>query len=250
MSLFMAVLRLCDGKACVARLWGRSGTELRLKRHNRNVAPYQVVFGEQGLPGEAEEIGRVGPKRRIRADALRNEDAVLEAAKAVFTTLGVDAPVRDIAAKAGVGMGTLYRRFPKRSDLVAAVFCREVDACAAEASSLADSYSPGEALERWLRRYAGFLATKKGLAAALHSGDPAFDALPGYFRTKFEPALASLIDAAAAAGEMRGDIKPYDLLRAVGNLSRASDDGTAYAQRMLDLLVDGLRFKATVRPCD
>ena len=188
------------------------------------------------------------PARRVRADAQRNEDAVLEAAKALFTTMGVDAPVRDIAARAGVGMGTLYRRFPKRSDLVTGVFRREVDACAVEASMLAAEHPAGEALARWLARYVDFLTTKKGLAAALHSGDSAFDALPGYFRTRFEPALATLLSAATASGEVRGDVEPYDLLRAIGNLSTAiGDDGAGHVHRMLALLIDGLRCKATAR---
>lgn len=182
------------------------------------------------------------PKRRVRADARRNEDAVLEAAKAVFTESGVDATVREIAARAGVGMGTLYRRFPTRSDLIAAVFRREVDACAAEATTLAADHPPGEALARWLKRYSVFLGTKKGLATALHSADPAFGALPAYFRARFEPALGSLLAAAAAANEGRDDIEPYDLLRAIGNLSVASgDEGAAHTARMLDLLIDGLR---------
>ena len=186
------------------------------------------------------------PKRHIRADAQRNEDAVLEAAKMVFATSGVDAPVREIAAKAGVGLGTLYRRFPNRADLIAAVFRREVDACTAEAGALAAEHPPGEALSCWLKRYADFIATKKGLAAALHSGDPAFETLPAYFRANFEPALASLLDAAAVAGDVRPGLAPYDLLRAIGNLSVASgDDGADHAGRMVDLLLDGLRFGAT-----
>lgn len=184
------------------------------------------------------------PDRRIRADARRNEDVLLAVAKEVFATAGVDAPVRDIATKAGVGVGTLYRRFPKRSDLVAGVFRQEVDACAAEAVTLATEHPPAEALSRWLRRYTGFLAAKKGLAAALHSGDPAYDALPGYFRANFEPALASLLASAAATGEVRSDIAPYDLLRAIGNLSITSDaEGAAHTARMVELLIDGLRLR-------
>ncbi|QAY79783.1 TetR/AcrR family transcriptional regulator [Sphingosinicella sp. BN140058] len=168
----------------------------------------------------------------------------MEAAKAVFTESGVDATVREIATRAGVGMGTLYRRFPKRADLIAAVFRREVDACAAEAPRLAAALPPGEALARWLQRYATFLGTKKGLAAALHSGDAAFEALPAYFRASFEPALAALLDAAAVVGEARGDVQAYDLLRAIGNLSVASgEDGPAHVARMLDLLMDGLRHR-------
>jgi len=185
------------------------------------------------------------PLRRVRADALRNEEAVLDAAREVFSTEGVDAPVRTIAARAGVGVGTLYRRFPARSDLVAAVFRHEVDACAAAASALLADCSPDEALEHWLVRYTDFLTTKKGLAAALHSGDPAFDALPDYFRSRFEPALDRLLQAAAANGGMRGDVAPYDLLRAIGNLSVASgDDGEAHVRRILKLLMDGLRHGA------
>ncbi len=200
-----------------------------------------------------------GTKKRIRADAARNEDAVLEAAKTVFATAGVDAPVREIAKTAGVGVGTLYRRFPKRSDLVVAVFKREVDACAADARTLAEDCPPGEALSRWLRRYCRFIVTKKGLASALHSGDPAFDALPDYFRSNFEPALQNLLSAAAKAGEARSDIDAYDLLRAIGNLAsagstsggkaggNAGDDpehheGMQHTYRMLDLMIDGLRY--------
>lgn len=197
---------------------------------------------------EAAQAAGSRPTRRIRVDAQRNEDAVLQAAKEVFTTFGVDAPVREIAARAGVGMGTLYRRFPTRSNLVAGVFRREVDACTAEASALAARLPPDEALVRWLERYADFLTTKKGLAAALHSGDPAFDALPSYFRARFEPALAALLGAAAAAGAVRGDVEPYDLLRAIGNLSSATGgDGPAHARRMLGLLIDGLRHGASRR---
>jgi AcrR family transcriptional regulator len=181
----------------------------------------------------------------VRADAQRNLDALLEAAKAVFGESGVDAPVREIAARAGVGVATFYRHFPQRSDLVAAVFRREVDACAAAAPVLSRDHEAGEALARWLRRYMSFIATKRGLAAALHSGDAAFDALPSYFRQHLEPALQSLLDAAVTAGEIRDDVEPYDLLRAVANLcTAAGEDGALHSRRMVDLLIDGLRYGA------
>ncbi|MCA2371370.1 TetR/AcrR family transcriptional regulator [Agrobacterium genomosp. 3 str. CIP 111-78] len=198
--------------------------------------------GEAALsaPGDAEV-----PAPRMRADARRNEEAVLEAAKIVFARSGVDAPIREIATQAGVGLGTLYRRFPTRADLVAAVFRREVDACADAAALLAAEQGPADALAAWLKRYTHFLATKQGLAAALHSGDPAFATLPDYFRSRFEPALSMLLNAAAAAGEVRADIAPYDLLRAIGNLAVASgEDGPAHTERMLMLLLDGLRYGA------
>ncbi len=183
--------------------------------------------------------------RRLRADAQRNIDALLEAAKAVFGTSGVDAPAKEIADLAGVGVGTLYRHFPQRSDLVKAVFQREVDACADAAPALAAAHAPGEALARWLRRYTEFVATKRGLAAALHSGDPAFEALPGYFMGRLAPALGTLLDAAAASGEIRAGFSPADLLYAVANLSLpVADEGAVYSQRMVALLFDGLRYGA------
>lgn len=183
------------------------------------------------------------PAPRLRADARRNEEAILEAAKIVFARSGVDAPIREIATQAGVGLGTLYRRFPTRADLVSAVFRREVDACADAAKPLAAEGGPVEALAAWLMLYTRFLATKQGLAAALHSGDPAFATLPEYFRSRFEPALSMLLNAAADAKEVRPDVEPYDLLRAIGNLAVATgDDGAAHTERMVMLLLNGLRY--------
>jgi AcrR family transcriptional regulator len=144
-----------------------------------------------------------------------------------------------------VGVGTLYRHFPQRSDLVKAVFQAEVDACADEAPALADAYEPGDALGRWLDRYTEFLATKRGLAKALHSGDPAYDALPDYFMQRLGPALASLLDDAAAAGEIRADVDAEDLLYAVSKLCLPLGDGGAESsRRMVALLIDGLRHGA------
>ncbi len=184
--------------------------------------------------------------KRVRVDAQRNTDALLEAALAVFATSGVDAPVREIAEKAGVGVGTLYRHFPQRSDLIVAVFQHEVDACADAASVIAEEQEPGEALGRWMQRYAAFIATKRGLATALHSGNPAFETLPAYFLKRLLPAIQTLLEAAVAAGEVRADVEPGDLLRAVGNLCMQShDEGPDHARRMVALLVDGLRYGAS-----
>jgi AcrR family transcriptional regulator len=192
---------------------------------------------------------RKGPERPsavasgpLRADARRNEEALLLAARDVFARAGVDAPIRLIAAEAGVGLATLYRRFPTRADLVAAVFRREIDTCADAAASLALERTPADALKAWLRLYTDFLATKQGLAAALHSGDPAFAALPDHFRARFEPALGSLLGEAARAGTIRPDISAQDLLRGIGNLAVASGDGArAHIDRMVGLILDGLR---------
>ncbi|RXH57613.1 TetR/AcrR family transcriptional regulator [Granulicella sibirica] len=184
--------------------------------------------------------------RLMRADARRKMDSLVQAATEVFATSGVDAPVREIADKAGVGLGTMYRHFPRRSDLIAAVMQTQVDACADAASTLAKKYEPGDALARWLYRLMDFFGTKRGLAAALHSGDPAYSTLPGYFLRRINAALAELIDAAVAAKVVRPGVNPEDLLWAVAALCHGRDGKEpAYARKMVDLLVDGLRFGAS-----
>ena len=183
--------------------------------------------------------------RRRRADAQRNTGSLLESAKAVFATSGVDAPAKEIADLAGVGVGTLYRHFPRRSDLVVAVLQREIDACADAGPALSAAHEPATALAQWLHRYTDFVATKRGLATALHSGDPAFDALPGYFWERLGPVLDGLLDAATATGEIRADISARDLLTAVALLCHPAPDAElAYSQRMVALLIDGLRCDA------
>lgn len=190
-----------------------------------------------------------------RVDAQRNIDALLLAAKEEFAAHGVAVGVRAIAARAGVGTATLYRHFPQRSDLIAAVMRREIDECAASAPRLAAAHPPEEALTLWVRRYTAFIATKRGLAAALHSGDPAFNALPAYFNTHLGPAMQLLLRNAEAAGVVRPDVAPLDLLGAVANLCLAPPDehGDSRAHQMVDLLLDGLRFGAlgaSARPGD
>jgi AcrR family transcriptional regulator len=198
-------------------------------------------------PGEAREADG-GHERPVRADARRNLDSLLKAALDVFATSGVDAPVREIADKAGVGVGTLYRHFPQRSDLIKAVVRNEMDACADAAVTLAAEHEPGEALSRWMLRFTDFIMAKRGLAAALHSGDPAYHALPVYFEQRMIPALQGLLDRAVAAGAARGDIEASELLRAGAQLSNLGQgDDPATTRRMLALLVDGLRYGAGVK---
>ena len=182
--------------------------------------------------------------RAKRADAQRKMGSLLRAAMEVFRKSGVDAPVREIADRAGVGLGTVYRHFPQRSDLIVAVFQTQVDTCARAASALAGKYEPAEALARWLQRYVDFLTTKRGLATALHSGDPAYAALPAYFDEHLHPALQGLLNTAVAVNALRGDIEAEELLRAVASLCRSRrDEEPAYARKMVDLLVDGLRYQ-------
>jgi AcrR family transcriptional regulator len=187
-----------------------------------------------------------GKPRPMRVDAQRKMASLLQAAMEVFAESGVDAPVREIAERAGVGLGTVYRHFPHRSHLIVAVFQSRVDACADAASVLASKYEPGEALARWMQRFVDFIATKRGLAAALHSGDPAYSALPGYFNKRLLPALKTLLDTAVAAGVVRPGIEAEDLLRAVATLCHGPHGNEpVYARRMVALLVDGLRYGAS-----
>jgi AcrR family transcriptional regulator len=182
-----------------------------------------------------------GPRRR-RADAQRNVDALLKAARAVFDTSGVDAPAKEITDLAGVGVGTLYRHFPQRSDLVKAVVETGIDAVAEAAPVLSAAFEPAEALTRWIDRFTELLGTKRGLASALHSGDPAFAGLPGYFLQRLGPTLSALLDAAAADGAIRGDIGAEDLLYAIAQLSQpVPGRGPEHARRIVGVLVDGLR---------
>jgi AcrR family transcriptional regulator len=182
------------------------------------------------------------PARKKRADAQRNEQALLAAAAAVFVTSGVEAPVRDIAAAAGVGMGTIYRHFPTRADLVVAVYRHQVEACAeAGPVLLANGGSPHAALGQWVNLFVDFLATKHGLAAVLQSDSVGFDVLHAYFLERLVPVCAQLLDAAAEAGEISADIDAYELMRGVGSLCVGADNDPRYdARRMVELLIAGL----------
>ncbi|NEW45411.1 TetR/AcrR family transcriptional regulator [Nocardia cyriacigeorgica] len=180
---------------------------------------------------------------RKRADARRNEQTLLGAAAAAFVASGVDVPVRDIAARAGVGVGTIYRHFPTRADLIVAVYRHQVEACAeAGPALLASSDSPHAALGRWINLFVDFLITKHGLAEALQSDDSAFDTLHAYFLDRLVPVCAQLLDAAAEADEIISGTDAYELMRGVGNLCIGADNNPRYnARRMVGLVIAGLR---------
>ena len=181
--------------------------------------------------------------RLVRADAQRNLESLLQAALTVFEESGTDAPVRTIAERAGVGVGTLYRHFPERSELIKAVVRQEVDACAEAASVITSENEPGEALALWLQRLVDLIKTKRGLAAALHSGNPTYQSLPNYFLARLTPALKNLLDAARSAGAIRTDVEAGELLLAAARLATPASEGdVAQARRMVALLVDGLRY--------
>lgn len=188
-----------------------------------------------------EGAGRAAPSKR--ADARRNKETLLDAAAAVFVTSGVDAPVRDIAAKAGVGLGTIYRHFPTRADLIIAVYRHQVDACAeAGPALLASSASPHAALGQWTNLFVDFLVTKHGLAAVLQSDNTGFDTLHAYFLDRLVPVCTELLEAATAADEIHSDLQAYELMRGVGNLCIGADSDPHYdPRRLVELLIAGLR---------
>ncbi|PVE11649.1 TetR/AcrR family transcriptional regulator [Streptomyces scopuliridis] len=178
-----------------------------------------------------------------RADARRNKETLLDAAAAVFVTSGVEAPVRDIAAKAGVGLGTIYRHFPTRADLIIAVYRHQVDACAeAGPALLATSPTPHAALGQWIDLFVDFLVTKHGLAAVLQSDNAGFETLHAYFLDRLVPVCTQLLDAATASGEIGPGLEAYELMRGVGNLCIGADSDPRYdARRLVELLIAGLR---------
>jgi AcrR family transcriptional regulator len=180
---------------------------------------------------------------RRRADAQRNNDALLDAAAAVFVRAGVEAPVRDIAVEAGVGVGTIYRHFPTRADLIVAVYRHQVDACAeAGPALLAEEGSGYAALTRWVDLFVDFLVTKHGLAGALRSDEAGFEALHAWFVERLVPVCAQLLDAAAAAGEIGAGVDALQLMRGVGNLCIGADTDPGYdARPLVRLLLAGLR---------
>lgn len=186
---------------------------------------------------------------RKRADARRNEQSLLDAAAAVFVTSGVEAPVREIAARAGVGMGTIYRHFPTRADLVIAVYRHQVDACAeAGPALLASSATPYAALTGWVEMFVDFLVTKHGLAAVLRSDQAGFAVLHGYFLDRLVPVCGRLLEAAANAGEIRADVDAYSLMRGIGNLCIGAEGDPRYDPHlMIAVLLTGLRERATER---
>ena len=178
-----------------------------------------------------------------RADARRNAETLVATAAAAFVASGVDVPVRDIAAAAGVGVGTIYRHFPTRADLIVAVYRHQVDACVdAGPALLRDSDSPHGALAGWINLFVDFLVTKRGLAGALQSDSAAFETLHDYIVDRLVPVCAQLLAAAAAAGQIVPDVDAYGLMRGIGNICIGADADPNYdARRMVQLVIAGLR---------
>jgi len=185
-----------------------------------------------------------GRARRPRADAARNRERLLEAAKRVFgRDDGAHSSLEAVAREAGVGIGTLYRHFPTRESLFEAVYRREVEQLVELAGQLAGGPDPVAALRRWLRANVEFVATKKGMAAALAIVMQGTTDLSAYTAERLTAAVGGLIDRAVAAGALRGDVGPEDLLRLLVSLCYGSSaPGWQHnVLRLLDVFVDGMR---------
>jgi len=182
--------------------------------------------------------------RPQRSDAQRNVIALLDAAKSVFASGGVDVPAKEITDRAGVGVGTLYRHFPRRSDLIVAVMQHEIDECIGAAAKFGSTLGPWEALLAWIDRFTLLVGTKTGLAAAMHSGDPAYDDLPQHLLDQLVPAAQALLSAAVAAELARSDVSAREVLTTIALISQpVPGERPDFNQRMVHVFLDGLRHQ-------
>jgi AcrR family transcriptional regulator len=187
--------------------------------------------------------------RKPRADALRNRDLLLEAAKSVFSAGGPEASLEAVARTAGVGIGTLYRHFPTREALFEAVYRHEVQQLADLAERLKKETRPIEALRQWMRSIVKFVATKKGMSTALALAVSKDSDLVSYSSDRLTRAIGLLLEQAIAACEVRSDVSPEDLLRAIVGMCYTHDQPgwQKNVLRLVDIFVDGLRNRPAKR---
>ncbi len=183
--------------------------------------------------------------RKPRSDSIRNRELLLKAAAKVFSAGGPEASLEAVAKRAGVGIGTLYRHFPTREALFEAVYRREVDELGDLAQRLAQASAPVDALRQWLRANIQLVATKKGMLAALALAAHRPPDLYAYSFERLTKAVGLLLERAVAARDIRADVKPEDLRRALVGLSYSYDrpDWQATVTRLMDVFVDGLVVK-------
>ena len=190
------------------------------------------------------KMNQSAPKeRKPRADALRNRERILEEAKRAFTRGGGDISLEDVARQAGVGPGTLYRHFPTRDALLESVYRAEVAKLAQEERRLSDSLAPPDALRSWMLLFIDYIATKRMIAPSLGPLTGRSSALYATSAELITGAISTLVKRAVAGGDVRKDIAPSDLLRAMVGVSYQNPDAgwEASARRVIDLLMDGLR---------
>ena len=182
-----------------------------------------------------------GGEPRMRADARRSRAKLLEAATAAFAENGADAPLEDIARRAGVGIGTLYRHFPTRTDLQAGVFRSQVDAVCLTADNLIGTVSPERAFAESVQAIAGYLITKRGLSKALVDSLGRDSELISVCSLRMRDTLDRLLEHAQAAGVLRRDISAQDVLRLIHGVVMATEQAPEDTDRLLGLMLDGLR---------
>ena len=183
--------------------------------------------------------------RPMRADARRNREALLQAAAELFAEEGTDVSLEAVAARAGVGIGTLYRNFPNRDSLVEAAYRTEVAHLCDAASELLASRPPDVALAEWMDRFVTYAAAKRGMAGALQGGQRQ-DGPHSQTRGQITGAIGGLLEAGVEAGSLRADVEPEDVLRAMGCIWNLGDgEGwRTQAETLIRIIVDGLRHGA------
>ncbi|MFF9362456.1 TetR/AcrR family transcriptional regulator [Streptomyces griseoluteus] len=181
-------------------------------------------------------------RRSLRADAQANHDRLLEAAARAFAQEGADASLKAIAAEAGVGIGTLYRRFPAREDLIEATYRNETDRLCASAGKLLAEHPPLTALRAWAEAFVDYMLTKRGMADALPAILAAREGLRRHSRDALGEAVTALLEGGIAAGRVRSDADPSDVLMALGGITLISghEQQRDLASRLIDLFLDGL----------
>jgi AcrR family transcriptional regulator len=189
--------------------------------------------------------GEPAASRKPRADGERNRARLLETAKAAFAEKGSGASLDEIARTAGVGAGTLYRHFPTRDALVAAVYRNETDQLVAAADRLAETHAPVTALREWLLLFVDYIATKHGMHEVLNSIVGGTSDLYSASTAQVKQAIAKVVDRAVASGDIRLDIDPLDLLRALAGVANIGlgPDGERAAKTLVDILIAGIRTR-------
>jgi AcrR family transcriptional regulator len=200
----------------------------------------QVFFQEQTINAKRKPLAQV---RKPRADSARNRQLLIDAAKSGFAEYGLNVSLEEIARRAGVGIGTLYRHFPTREAVVEAVYRREVEQLAEAVPHLLETSPAGEALHKWMHLFVDYIATKRLIAPSLAAAKDRTSSLHASSLELITGAITALVKRAVASGEVRKDIDPSDLLRALVGVSYSNPDVAweASARRLVDIVMDGLR---------
>ena len=222
----------------------RKDTEVHSGYYTEVVSALQTGGVEKSMDTDEKPRDEAGDEEpRMRADARRSRAKLLRAATAAFAETGADAPLEDIARRAGVGIGTLYRHFPTRLDLQVAVYRSQVETVCAAADEYLGTTTPDQALSGWLHALAAYLTTKRGLSLVLVEAIGKDSPLVSACTDAMRNATERLLTSAQQAGVLRDDIKPTDVLRIVHGVVIATEQVPGETDRLLALVLDGLRVR-------